>query len=213
MKCILCNQTEVVKLEVNPTHKLCKCNNCHLIFKDPATFPTIEEERERYLKHNNSERDNGYIEHLEKAIKPFLKYSEIGSFGLDYGCGYQPVLEKLLSKEKMRCDNYDPLFFPDLPDERKDFIFVTEAVEHFHHPVIEFSIITSLLIPGGLLTVMTNMWDENTDFSNWWYLNDSTHVLFYNTKTFEYISQKFGYDILENDGKEVILLRKYLIKE
>ncbi len=212
MKCLLCNHREIEEITVNSIHKLLKCNNCHLIFKNPSTFPNIEQERERYLNHNNSERDEGYVDHLQKVIKPFLRHSEIGSFGLDYGCGHQPVLCKLLVKEKMRCDNYDPLFFPDLPDERKDFIFVTETMEHFHNPFIELSVITSLLIPGGLLAIMTNMWDEETDMSNWWYLNDVTHVLFFNTKTFEYIADTFGYDIIENDDKEVVLLKKNLVK-
>lgn len=68
-------------------------------------------------------------------------------------------------------------------------------------------------MPGGLLTVMTNMWNDDTNFNNWWYLNDPTHVIFFNPKTFEFISKEYGYDILENDENEVVVMRKHWVKE
>ncbi len=213
MHCPLCSCENTSSLEENPDFKLRKCENCFLVYKDSTLFLSDVDEKERYVNHENSIDNNGYVEHLNKAIYPFLKYAEFDSSGLDYGCGPQPVLSEILKEKKIRCDVYDPFFFDDFPGERKDFIFSTEVFEHFHNPQVEMRVITSLLMPGGLLTVMTNMWNDDTNFNNWWYLNDPTHVIFFNPKTFEFISKEYGYDILENDENEVVVMRKHWVKE
>src|SRR5690606_19185702 len=101
--------------------------------------------------------------------------------------------------------------FPELPDERQDFIFATECVEHFFNPHQELKLLTALLRPAGTLTVMTDLWGENTDLETWWYIRDSTHVSFYHAKTFDYICSKYGYDIAYSDNQKVMVLRKRVV--
>ncbi|GAO29350.1 putative methyltransferase associated with DUF414 [Geofilum rubicundum JCM 15548] len=139
---------------------------------------------------------------------PFL---EPDMEGMDFGCGPNPVLARMLEKNDCACSYYDPFFFPELPDERQDFIFATECFEHFFDPNQELKLLTALLRPDGTLTIMTNFWDETMDVANWWYLKDSTHVSFFHTKTFEYICTRYGYDLAYSDNQKVIILRKKVV--
>ncbi|HKL71418.1 MAG TPA: methyltransferase domain-containing protein, partial [Marinilabiliaceae bacterium] len=124
-----------------------------------------------------------------------------------------PVLPSIIEKDGFICELYDPYFFPELPDERKDFIFATECFEHFFEPAKEMQLITSLLIPQGVLSIMTQRWDEETAFSTWWYAQDKTHVLFFHNDTFKYICRQFNFSVLHDDGEKVIVLQKNVVRE
>ena len=53
---------------------------------------------------------------------------------------------------------------------------------------------------------MTSLYDDNTDFNNWYYLRDATHISFYCKETFDYIAQKYDFKILEI-GESVVIFR------
>ena len=131
--CPLCSEhKKIARLEGPVNRSFLHCENCFLIFTDSGDQPSIEDERIRYSTHNNSIENKGYIDFLNKAIKPALEFIEPGMAGLDYGCGPGPVLSLLIEKSGMTCDNYDPIFFPDLNRGKEyDFIFATECAEHF----------------------------------------------------------------------------------
>lgn len=193
-------------------YQLWHCNNCELVFKDEKHWPSQQAEKERYLEHNNEETQ-GYIDFLKQALSPALQFFEPGMEGLDFGCGPNPVLSKMIQEAGFECFNYDPIFFPEFPDERMDFIFATESFEHFFNPYQELKLITALLRPGGLLTIMTHRWKEKEKLSDWWYLRDKTHVTFYHRKTFDYICSEFGYSVLFDDGEKVLVLEKDVVRE
>jgi hypothetical protein len=110
-----------------------------------------------------------------------------------------------------------------------DFVTCTEAIEHFTHPMKEWTLLLSLLKPaidgneekgivgeersksGGLLGIMTKLasHDEKT-FSNWWYKRDPTHVSFFSRETFAWLADR---DALELTiiGDDVIILQKKLV--
>ncbi len=213
MKCLLCNHPNPISFKEEHSVQFWQCPQCKLTYKDPSLFPGPHEEKHRYLKHLNSKNDEGYVAFLNQAIEPTLPFLTHNALGLDFGCGPTPVLSSIIEKDGFTCELYDPYFFPELPDERKDFIFATECFEHFFEPAREMQLITSLLIPQGVLSIMTQRWDEETDFSTWWYAQDKTHVLFFHNDTFQYICRQFNFSVLHDDGEKVIVLQKNVVRE
>jgi hypothetical protein len=184
------------------------CGRCQLIFVASEFLPAQEAERERYAKHQYGLDDAGYVAFLRQAVDPVLPHLNPQMRGLDYGCGHSPTLCRLLEKAGLQCENYDPFFFPEWPAGSFDFLFATEVVEHFFHPATEWARMSSLLKPGGLLTVMTAPWEDLTAFRTWGYASDETHVVFYHRKTLEWIFAAFGFEELDRGNSRVSVLRK-----
>lgn len=184
------------------------CNACRLIFAELQNQPSEKSEKERYLTHNNGIQHQGYVKFLKQAIEPALPFLSKGMHGLDFGCGPTPTLSIIIERMGFLCDDYDPLFFPDIPKKKYDFIFATESFEHFFLPAQEIMRITSLLKPGGLLIVMTETWKSTKAFAHWHYANDFTHVCFFHNTSFDYIAETFGFTIQTSNHKRVWLLKK-----
>ncbi len=184
------------------------CSYCDLMFVSPETHLSVKDELKRYRKHENDIEDPRYVRFLNQAVKPALAYLSPGMEGLDFGSGPGPALSQILQRKGISCGNYDPLFGPELPDGPFDFVFSTEAFEHFYDPVKEMQLINERLKPGGLLTVMTMLHKGIKHFRNWFYARDDTHVVFYSLSTFDFICRRWNFEILWNDGKRVIILRK-----
>lgn len=184
------------------------CSNCRLIFTETQFLLSNSDEKARYLTHNNGIQYPGYVNFLNQAIEPTLPYLQQNSNGLDFGCGPTPTISALLKQQGFNCDDYDPFFFPQLPNKVYDFIFATECFEHFYNPAKEIKTICNLLKPGGILTIMTEKWSTEEAFRTWYYLNDKTHVSFYHNDTFQFIAKTYGFEIIESDNLRVIILRK-----
>ncbi|MDZ7626394.1 MAG: class I SAM-dependent methyltransferase [Ignavibacteriaceae bacterium] len=179
-----------------------------MINVDPIHFLRKEDERTRYLEHENGIHNDGYVNFLDRAIKPALKYFNKNMTGLDYGCGYAPTISKLLERVGYCCENYDPIFFPGELNKKYDFIFSTEVFEHFFHPIEEINKLVSLLKNNGLLIIMTERWEDEEQFSNWYYTRDPSHVAFYHNQTFDYICNNFLFERIYDDGSRVVILKK-----
>ncbi len=212
MKCTLCEGEDLITFKGIDGVAFYRCNHCFLIFKSPDVWLRPEDEKERYQQHNNSEDCPGYVEFLNQALEPTLPFMEEDMEGMDFGCGPNPVLARMVEKTGCQCSFYDPHFFPELPDERQDFIFATECFEHFFNPHQELKLLTALLRPSGTLTIMTNLWNEDDPVENWWYTKDPTHVTFFHSKTIDYICSRYGYDIEYSDDRKVIVLRKRVVR-
>ncbi len=184
------------------------CPSCKLIFSLPESFLTAEEEKERYLHHNNGIQYPGYVKFLNQALEPAMDYLKTGMECLDYGCGPVPTLSIMAKRNGLLCDDYDPLFFPGLPDKEYDAIFATECFEHFYNPEKEIKTITSHLKENGYLFLMTNLWEDMENFHSWHYTNDETHVAFYHKDTFSYIAKHFGYILKQIINNRVVILQK-----
>jgi hypothetical protein len=187
-------------------HRL--CGRCRLIFTETEFLPSPEAEKARYAKHRNGPGDAGYVEFLRQALVPALPHLNPRMRGLDYGCGHEPTLCGLLAAEGLRCENYDCYFFPDWPAGPFDFLFATEVVEHFSRPGAEWTRLSSLLRPGGILTVMTAPWEELAAFPAWGYASDETHVAFYHRQTLDWIFAAYGFETLDCANPRVSVLRK-----
>jgi len=185
-----------------------ECKKCRLIFTESRFQPSKKSEKSRYLTHNNGIQYKGYVNFLNQAIEPTLPLLTQKMKGLDFGCGPEPTLSVILEQKGFSCDNYDPIFFPDMPGSAYDFIFATECFEHFFFPAKEVQSIKNLLNPEGILVVMTETWKSTTTFSTWYYAKDSTHVSFYHHQTFDFIATKFGFTRLESNNERVMILQK-----
>lgn len=183
------------------------CRRCGLICVHPDDLPGREEEKQRYLQHENSPEHAGYRAFLTRAIDPAMPYLDANMSGLDYGCGHTPTLSGLLRERGLRCDDYDPLFVRTEPG-RYDFIFSTEVFEHFFEPAREIEKITRHLNARGLLIVMTERWKTIEQFADWYYADDPTHVAFYHNKTFRFICETYGFEPVYDDDYRLIILRK-----
>jgi SAM-dependent methyltransferase len=184
------------------------CENCQLIFMQREFLPDRTAEKERYQAHQNGPQDAGYVQFLNQAITPALRYLNASMRGLDYGCGPVPTLSGLLKEHGLHCENYDPYFCPAFPEGSFDFIFATEVVEHFFHPAQELQRISALLQPGGMLTIMTEPWVSLAGFSEWHYAKDMTHVCFYHANTIAYICTRYGFEKLNQDSPRVSVLKQ-----
>ena len=186
-----------------------ECPECRVLTLDPSLRLSREDEKSRYLHHENSPSDPGYTAHLRKALDPLLVLLAPGMRGLDFGCGPVPTVSVLLGELGFHVENYDPLFRPDeaLLNDSYDFITCTEVVEHFFNPSNEYQRLDRALKPGGVLVVMTKVYDGTFAFEGWDYLRDPTHVSLYQPQTFEWIAQAHGWE-LSVPSPTVRILRK-----
>ena len=208
VSCPLCKNQEISEtLSDRKGRSFGYCNQCLLVFAEKQFFPSSEAEEKRYRQHLNSITDKGYVQFLKQAIDPAKKYISEDMTGLDYGCGPNPTLSKLLMEENFCCEIYDPIFFPEVPEGPFNFIFATECFEHFFEPAKELLQLKNLLKSNGMLVIMTNFWSEKHQFSDWYYTRDFTHVSFYHAGTFAFIAEKFGFEMIYNDQKRVVILR------
>lgn len=210
--CPLCNSTGKFSPVTGPMRRgYLLCPHCQLIFMERNFLPDSQTEEARYRAHQNTPLDSGYVQFLMQAITPALPYLNDHMLGLDYGCGPTPTLAELLKNQGIHCKNYDPYFYPAFPEHPFDFIFATEVVEHFYQPDDAFQCMSGLLRPGGILTIMTEPWVSIEKFSEWHYAKDNTHVSFYNSTTISFISERYGFEILNNQSSRVTVLKKHNI--
>ncbi len=211
---------------INPNCKICKasieklttlknsrifyhCDACGFISIDSHSLLSVDEEKARYDKHENSLEDSRYLkllsDFIEIAIKPYVVHKL-----LDYGSGPNPVLAKLLKDCKYDVDIYDPYYAPRdlIKQSQYDLIVSTETFEHFQDPLKEFKLITGLLKSRGYLAIMTSFACSYEDFKAWRYKDDVTHIAFYSRQTFEKLAELFSMEIIHSNDKNIIVFRR-----
>jgi 2-polyprenyl-3-methyl-5-hydroxy-6-metoxy-1,4-benzoquinol methylase len=157
-----------------------------------------ELEKKRYEFHQNSPSDMAYQNFLNQLIEPLLKFINIESVGLDYGCGPGPTISQIMKGQGIKVSDYDPFFFDntDLLKSKYDFITSTEVFEHFREPKKEIEKLLSMLKPEGVLAIMTSTYDKVSSLSNWYYLKDPTHISFYHHETMKWIEANCDLDLI-----------------
>jgi SAM-dependent methyltransferase len=174
-----------------------KCSQCALIFLHPSGYLSPEQELQRYLLHQNSGDDPGYLRHLRRLAAPMLERTRTGSAGLDFGCGPTKVMAQILDAGGRQTASYDPYFYPNrgLLAARYDFITCSEVLEHVHDPAALFELFHTLLHDGGTAGFMTAFAPPPPEFAGWRYRRDPTHVCFYGEQTFRWISARLGWKL------------------
>ena len=174
-----------------------ECAACNLVFVPPQLHLSAEEEVERYRMHDNDPDDPGYrafLGRLWDVLRPRLSKDAVG---LDFGCGPGPTLASMIQEDGYVVEKYDLYFFPDrAPLQRKyDFITCTETVEHLRRPIEVFSLLNSMLAESGQIGVMTGILDDRSEFGDWYYQRDPTHIAFYSHATFRWVADRFGWGV------------------
>lgn len=133
-----------------------------------------------------------------------------GALVLDFGSGPTPALTNWLKELNYQVEMYDKYFVPGESWKAKKFdgIIASEVLEHLREPRIEIENISYALAVGGVLIISTGLTDEIKDFDSWYYPKDPTHLVFYSTKTFEWIGKRFGLKLLSVSKKRIIVLQK-----
>jgi len=207
--CPVCEQSVLEPFREVEQKRYLRCGNCYATIMAPETRLTADEERAVYQLHNNDPDDAGYRRFLSKLATPMIARLPEGAAGLDFGCGPGPALARIFEEAGFSVALYDLYFYPEssVLEQRYDFITCTEVVEHLFEPARVFEQFDRLLKPGGLLGVMTCFQTDDDRFDNWHYRRDPTHVVFFREATFEWLADRYGWQ-LEVPAKDVVLLRK-----
>jgi SAM-dependent methyltransferase len=208
MICPLCENMKTQPLSKSLNYHFCP--QCDLRFLDSSRRLNAEDEKKRYLTHNNDTNDSRYRDFVKPLVDEITARNPVGKIGLDYGAGAGPVTAAILKEMGYNVSLYDPYFWDDITllKENYDFIYSCEVVEHFYNPKLEFNRLHKLLKPGGSLSIMTQLYDHSIDFENWYYKKDPTHVVFYSKATFNWILKFYNFDSLQITGSRLITLLK-----
>lgn len=188
------------------------CLNCRLIFVPHEFCISKKDELLRYEAHQNSLENAGYVKMFQEKIAVIEQICGGVKTVLDYGCGRDMVLKSLLTDHGYEVDGYDPNFLVGQSLKTAyDMVISTETFEHFKNPADEMQKIASLLAPSGYIAVMTQFYIESSPtaekFNNWYYKRDPTHIAFYCTETFAWISRHLGFQIVFNNQKDFVVLQ------
>ncbi len=166
---------------------------------DLNNLPDRDKELKRYNEHNNDVNNAGYQQFVMPIVDAVAKQFTSNHQGLDFGAGPGPVVAKLLHDKQYDFVLYDPFFYdyPHLLTKTYDYIVACEVIEHFHNPYKEFVLLKNLLKPNGKLFCMTSIYNQDINFSTWYYKNDPTHVFIYQQETIFYIREHFGFKDVE----------------
>ncbi|MDP7557205.1 MAG: class I SAM-dependent methyltransferase [Nitrospinaceae bacterium] len=215
MNCPLChNPSPELHLQAD-LREYWLCPKCALVFVPSEFFISEEEAVKRYLEHENSLDNEGYVKMFQEKIDTVKRICSEVKTVLDYGCGYEPVLKTLLDREGYQAHGYDLNFFPnEEPHREYDLIISTETFEHFKEPRNELNHLIRKISNEGYLAVMTRFYPVNNralcpeTFSKWYYKRDPTHVAFYCPETFSWIADEFKMKVRHNNENDFIIMQK-----
>ena len=200
MLCPLCDHIDNKLWKQNS--KFFFCVKCFLLFKDPVHNLTQEQEKARYLLHQNTLLNQGYRSLLENYLNELIPLLGPLDQILDYGSGPKPCLQQLLDLKGYKSDIYDHLFYPSFPDKSYPLISLHEVLEHFKNPKSELLKILPLLKPNGYLVVATQLWNESLKDSNWYYFKDPTHQSIFHYQSLEYL-EHFGLKLIKSQSNAI----------
>ncbi|MCF7924326.1 MAG: class I SAM-dependent methyltransferase [Candidatus Izimaplasma sp.] len=205
-RCKLCNENMDYFIKTR-NRKYYRCPNCDSIQLHDSFFLKPKLEKARYETHNNDINDSGYQEFVAPITNYIIQNFQSNHLGLDYGAGPGPVISKVLKDHHFQVKLYDPYFHKhdELLIRKYDYIIACEVVEHFNKPAKEFELLKRILKENGTIIMMTNIYNDDIDFNEWYYKNDETHVIFYTKKTFNYIKNHYNFNDLKIHNSLIIL--------
>ena len=207
--CPLCNTNQKLVFLSDAEREYYRCSCCDLIFVPREYHLSEIDQRARYDSHNNDPGDLRYRNFFKQLLVPLLAILPSNSYGLDFGSGPGPTLSLMLEECGHNVDLYDKFYAQNdaVFQNRYDFITTTEVVEHLPNPLKDLEALVKILQKGGILAIMTEIVSPQLDFTNWYYKNDPSHVCFYSEKTFFYLANLLGLEIVTL-SERVIILRK-----
>ncbi|MFH1416216.1 MAG: class I SAM-dependent methyltransferase [Elusimicrobiota bacterium] len=209
--CKICSDTTSAIRAYRPPGLYYSCSKCRFISADYSFVPDPDEEKSRYLMHNNSPENSGYTSMLSEFIKHSIEpYIKTPGDILDFGCGPDPVLANMLMKKGFDVDIYDRYFAQKKLFQKKkyDLICLTEVIEHLISPKKTLLMLKDCLSEKGCLSIMTRFFNGDiSGFSDWWYRKDRTHISFFSPVTVEILSQELYMKLILTDPGRSCVLR------
>jgi len=209
--CLICNGETTTLHDPGFQIDYDVCENCGFIHKQEAFHLSEEDEHKRYLLHHNDELNIGYRTYMENFVKLHVRPLKNVKTILDFGSGPYPMLKKVLENLDYDVSDFDPFFNNNIEylNSRYDLIIATEVFEHIQQPMLAFIQLIELLNPKGKLVIMTQFrYMDVSEFNNWWYRRDQTHVSFFNELTFETICDILSLKIVSSNQKDVIVIEQ-----
>ncbi len=188
--CPLCTSETAITIHSDKDREYLQCQTCQLLFVPTKYFLSLEQEKARYDTHQNSPNDPRYRAFLNRLFIPLEKRLAPASRGLDFGSGPGPTLSVMFEEAGHPMAIYDHFYAPttEVLGTEYDFITATEVIEHLHHPRQELDRLWTILKPGGVLGIMTQLAPNHDAFAQWYYTRDPTHVCFFRRATFEWLA-------------------------
>jgi len=230
--CRLCGREDLppVSVDGRRSRSFHLCHDCGLISVPDRCRLNIADESARYALHDNTLSNQGYVDFLNEVAEaavsvasemPRRRLSAGGTVEppvklLDFGCGKNAVLCRLLERRGMECCPYDPLYeelrLPEIAD-KYDIIAACEVVEHLRDLAGELRFMRGLLRDGGAIIIRTRLYDDvdigagASDFKNWWYAQDPTHINFFGRKSLDTVASIFDKRIEETGYGDIFVFR------
>jgi len=170
------------------------CSNCSFVFVPEEFFLSPELEKSQYDSHQNFTDDLVYQNYLKQIMDPVLDRVSPNASGLDFGSGPGPALSLMFEKNGFKTDIYDAYYAPneEVFEKSYDFITACEVVEHLFDPKMELDRLFSLVKPGGILAVKTQLLPPEDKFSLWYYKRDKTHVCFFSEQSLNFLAERWN---------------------
>ena len=211
--CPLCHSTNTHHYHEDKKRCYRQCSHCDLVFVPKAFHLSQADEKAEYDKHENLNLDEGYRRFLNRTLEPLvsavkLRY-QAPYKGLDFGCGEGKHISLMAAEQGVEIHNYDLYYCNDeaLLADKYQFIVMTEVIEHIADAKSLLVDLRNMLVPGGMLAIMTKRVRNKEVFATWHYKNDPTHICFYSEQTFEFIGDWLGFDV-EVVANDVVFLLK-----
>ena len=207
--CPLCESKDYSQIHKDSLREYLSCSGCEFVFVPKPYHLSETDEKLRYDTHNNNPMDVRYRQFLSQLTEPLLKKIPDDSYGLDFGSGPGPTLSLMLEEKGHHVELYDKFYASkgSIFNKRFDFITATEVIEHLRDPMLEFKRLASALRVNGYFALMTHLLTKETDFSNWYYKNDPSHIGFFNKQSLVYLAKELKLE-LDIYSERVIFLKK-----
>ncbi|MCB4743002.1 MAG: class I SAM-dependent methyltransferase [Sulfurovum sp.] len=212
MRCHICQNKTMTFHDEKTSVTYYHCKPCEYIFKEPSCYQTIKKQKLRYDLHENNEEDGEYRAYFQRFLDFVIPLVGKPKNALDFGCGRSILLSNMLKFMHIDTDVYDPIYHPNTAWNTKQYelIVSTEVFEHLHDPGSIFEQLVERLVSNGYLAFQTQFHPNEVDaFKKWYYHKDPTHITFFRRKTFEALAQKYGCGYIADNGKNMIVLKKY----
>jgi hypothetical protein len=155
-------------------------------------------------------RNDGYVRFLNEVAEAVALHIRPDTALLDYGCGKEAVLTKLLRQRGWECDPFDPLYdFSSLTSGcRYGAVILCEVIEHCRDVRLTLGEIDRLLEPEGVLFVRTKCYPKVDRLTTWWYTQDLTHVCFFSHRALEVAAAEIGRRLEDTGVRDLYIMRK-----
>ncbi len=210
-RCPLCHSPDTEVFCTDKFREYWRCARCALVSVPKRFHLSLTAERAEYDLHENDTQDPGYRRFLSRVATPLMARLSPGARGLDFGCGPGPALALMLEEAGYPTETYDPFYAndPSKFEKHYDFITATEVVEHLSDPKFELQRLYSMLVPGGVLAIMTKRVTNKEAFASWHYKNDKTHIAFFSEASFSWLASQWSAHV-EFVDSDVVFVTKPL---